>query len=141
MEEIKQAKVTIVTVMEVPFQNSLQQKIKNDVPMTLTNIILADSTPESKSFWNSMITDDALGQLAFVQESNYELFKKEMLIRIKSTVKTVLVIFCDHGLAFLKQIFSGLNRFNSICSILIYCTGSMEENEIKKESWTKDLNV
>ena len=56
-----------------------------------------------------------------------------MLVRIKSSVKIVLVIFCGHGLAFIKQIFNGLNRFNSICSILIYCTGKMNENEIKSQ--------
>ena len=108
--------------------------------MSLMNIILADSAPELKPFGNRIKDDSALAKCELVQENNYELFKKQMLVRIKSTVKTVLVIFCDHGLAFIKQIFNGLYRFNSICSILIYCSEEMNEIKIKK-SLPKDLTV
>jgi hypothetical protein len=69
--------------------------------MTLMNVILADSASELKPFCNRVKTSD-LAQCELVQEKDYELFKKQMLARIKSTVKTVLVIFCDHGLAFIK---------------------------------------
>ena len=69
--------------------------------MTLMNVILADSSTQLKPFFNRVNNSD-LAKCELVQENNYELFKSKMLVRIKSTVKTVLVIFCDHGLAFIK---------------------------------------
>jgi hypothetical protein len=69
--------------------------------------------------------------------NNFEKFKEEILKRLKSTVKTILVISCKDGLSFLKQLYSGLNHFNCICNIVIYCNGEdlkkdMVEDEVKK---------
>ena len=67
------AKVTVVTVMEVPYQNTLRKN--PNIPICSTGIILADSSTQEKPFWASMKTDDTLAPRLFVKESNYSTFK------------------------------------------------------------------
>mgnify|MGYP006119941461 CR=1 FL=1 len=127
--------------MEVPYQNTLNERIHDDVPITSFNVILADSSTDDNSFWTLMQNDDkkskglfSKGSIAdkeYVKESNFEKFKIKLLDRIRSTVRTVLVIFCLDGLAFIQQIFCGLNKLNSITGIMIYCSDSITPDKIK----------
>ena len=55
-----------------------------------------------------------------------------MLARIHSSVRTVLVIFCLDGVAFLQEIYRGLNKLNSICGIMIYPFGTLNADKIKE---------
>ena len=67
--------------MEVPYQHSLKQQINSEVPMSLMNIILADSKDEPKSFIEQ-VQNESFAQTQFVNESNYESFKNKMHCQI-----------------------------------------------------------
>ena len=80
-----------------------------------------------------MKNDTTLAPREFVKESgNYELFKSKTLASIHNTVRAVLVIFCLDGVAFLQEIYKGLNKLNNICGIMIYPFGSLNGDKVRE---------
>lgn len=73
------------------------------VPVHHRDIILADSAAKPGKLFKELDATKDYGAVAKVtNQPKYELFTDEILKRLKSTVKTVLVLFCRDGVAFLK---------------------------------------
>ena len=53
-------------------------------------------------------------------------------MQLKSTVKAVLVLFCQDGVAFLKQLYSGLDKVGSLERVLIVMDEGQVDNDVKQ---------
>ena len=111
------------------------------------SVILADSGKSKCRFWKEIESTTDYGDRQYVfDKPMYSEFKDAILQRLKSTVKTVLILFCRDGISVLKELYSGLNTFNCMCGVMIFCSNEngLVEDEISKEVAnlpTKDFNI